>query len=208
MGTIRPFPTAMAYPTAGPFATPATLPQDPSSLVSQLGIQTKLLLNGDVQFNEPLVQSIVSYREQAIPTLKLLFISTNTTTTLLEGLQVASRMADAGVRNLEQLYPSLTRWNSHPDPTIQMHLARFYRKINEPKTFGPMLATAVNYAMLQYPSISLPVYNVTEEVGETLLNQIANRTAQETVRQLAPYLQFRPPFFQKPPTPDVSGKPK
>lgn len=202
MGTVRPCFSrpqfgAMPYQPATP-AMPMALPPDPSVLVAQLGMQTQIMLNGQVQYNEPLVQSLASYREQAIPTLKSLFQSTNSTPSVLEGLQVASRMADAQVRGIEQLYPALARWNSNPDPTIQMQLARFYRKINEPKTFGPMLATAVNYAILQYPSISLPVYNVSEEVGETLLNQIASRTAQETVRQLAPYLQFRFPGNPKP----------
>jgi hypothetical protein len=182
------------------------LPPDPSVLVAQLGLQTQMLLNGQMAYNEPLVQSLVNYREQAIPALKSWFQSTNTTTNVLEGLEVAARMADAQVQGLEQLYPAVSRWNSHPDPTIQMQLARFYRKINEPKTFGPMLATAVNYATLQYPSISMPVYNVTEEVGETLLNQIANRTAQETVRQLVPYLQFRAPFNPRASVPSAFGQ--
>jgi hypothetical protein len=198
MGTIRPFPpTMMPQPMPGQAGRVPMqmMPPDPSSLIAQLGIQTQMTLNGQPTFNEALVQNIVNYREHAIPALKTLFLSTNSTPTLLEGLYTASKMADARVTGMEQLYPALTRWNSHPDPTIQMHLARFYRKINEPKTFGPMLATAVNYAVNQYPMISSPAYNVTEEVGETVLNQIATRTAQETVRQLMPYLQpFRLPF--------------
>lgn len=190
MGTITPRPGAV-YRPATPNRPQPAMP-DPLALVARLGLQTQMLMDGKVLYNEPLVQSLVNCREMAIPALKTLFQSTSNTPVLLEGLYAASKMSDARVNNLEQLYPALTRWNSHPDPTIQMHLARFYRKINEPKTFGPMLSTAVNYAVNMYPMSSSSSYNVTEEVGATLLDQIAQRTAQETVRQLLPFLPVKP----------------
>ena len=190
MGTITPRPGAVYRPVTQNRPQPAL--SDPLALAARLGLQTQMLMDGKVLYNEPLVQSLVNCREMAIPALKTLFQSTSNTPVLLEGLYAASKMADARVNNLEQLYPALTRWNSHPDPTIQMHLARFYRKINEPKTFGPMLSTAVNYAVNMYPMSSSSSYNVTEEVGATLLDQIAQCTAQETVRQLLPFLPVKP----------------
>lgn len=201
MGTIRPSfgSTFRSMPpvTRQPLPLPSA-PPDPMALVARLGLQTQILMDGKVLYNEPLVQSLVNCREMAIPALKILFQSTSNTPNLLEGLYTVTKMAEARVNNLEQLYPALTRWNSHPDPTIQMHLARFYRKINEPKTFGPMLSTAVNYAVNMYPMASSSSYNVTEEVGATLLDQIAERTAQATVQKLLPYLQPRP-FQPMPP---------
>lgn len=179
------------------FTSPINTPMqagmpDPMTLIAQLGLKTVVSFDGKVQYNEPLVQSIVNCGTMAFPALKTLFLGTANTGALLEGLYVAGKMADAQVPGMAQLYPSLTRWNSHPDPNIQMHLARFYRKINEPKTFGPMLSTAVNYAVNQYPMISSPAYNVIEEVGKTLLSQLVSLTAQETVRQMIfyqPYMQ-------------------
>lgn len=205
MGTISPRFGAVYRPVA-PVNRPLPPIQDPLPLVARLGLQTKMLMDGNVLYNEPLVQSLVNCREMAIPALKTLFQSTNNTPVLLEGLYAAGKMAEAKVNNLEELYPALTRWNSHPDPTIQMHLARFYRKINEPKTFGPMLSTAVNYAVNMYPMSSSSSYNVTEEVGSTLLDQIARRTAQETVRQLLPFIQNKP-FQPMPPVFLPNNKP-
>ncbi len=213
MGTInRPFPaTTASYrprtpvnPQANPSLapTPPSLlaPPDPMALVARLGLQTQTQLDGRVLYNEPLAQSLANCREAAISPLKTLFQSASATLPMVEGLYAAEKMAELNVKGLEQLYPALARWNSHPDPMIQMHLARFYRKINEPKTFGPMLSTAVNYAVNMYPMSSSASYNVTEEVGATLLEQIATRTARETVRQLLPFLQPKaqqpvlPPF--------------
>jgi hypothetical protein len=188
---LRPYPTAgMPFP-GGPMNTPASNPaaMSPMGLVAQLGSQTQVRLDGSIQYNEPLVQAIVQCRERALPQLKSLFESTIRIPTMLEGLYAAEKLADAHVADINLLYPALQRWNSHPDPTIQMHLARLYRKMGEPRTFGPMLATLVNGAMTQYSMQSSPTYNVSEEAGATVLNQIAQRTADETVQRLLPYLQ-------------------
>ncbi len=161
---------------------------DAQALVSQLGLQTRLLLDGTAQFNEPLIQSIVALREQALPALQLFLLSASNVPAVLEAIQVAGRMQAAGVNGIERLYPALARWNGNPDPLIQTALARFYGKLNEPRAFGPLLSTLVNRAVNQYAMLGLPAYNVSEEAGAALLEQIARRSAQETLRQLLPFL--------------------
>jgi hypothetical protein len=148
-------------------------------LITQLGAQTQLNLDGTARFNESLAARIVAYRDLALPGLQRFLTFTDRVPSLLEGLHVAKKLAEAGVNGVEKLYPAVSRWNGHPDPLIQIHLAHFYRQINEPKTFGPMLSTLLNRALNQYPLQGAPAYNVNEEVGETLLQQIARRTAQE-----------------------------
>jgi hypothetical protein len=175
------------YPTPG-----ASLPNQVSARamagVAQLGTQTRLLMNGSVLYNEPLVQQLVQMGPMVVPALQNFFMSVNSIPALVEGLYVAEKLAERGV-DTTPIAQSTARWNSHPDPLVQMNLARFYRKINNPGTFGPMMATLINQAVNQYASLSSPNYNVSQEVGETVLNQIANRTADVVLQRLTPLWQ-------------------
>jgi hypothetical protein len=157
--------------------------------VAQLGTQTRMMMNGSVLYNEPLVQQLVQMGPNAIPALQSFFMSVNNIPALLEGLYTAEKLAGTGVQNVAQLANALARWNSHPDPLVQMNLARFYRRINIPGTFGPMMATLMNQAVNQYASLSSPNYNVSQVVGETVLDQIANRTADVMMQRLGPFWQ-------------------
>lgn len=156
--------------------------------VSQLGTQTRLALNGSVFYNEPLVQQLIQMGPAAVPALQQFFQGVNNIPALLEGLYAAEKMAGLGV-NVSSLTASLRRWNSHPDPLVQMNLARFYRRINDPKTLGPVLATLINQAVNQYASLASPSYNVSAEAGETVLDLIANRTADVVLQRLSPVWQ-------------------
>lgn len=174
-------------PVIGVSRTPS--PWTLQALVSQLGLQTRLNLDGSVHYNEPLVQQIVSHGGAAIPALESAFWGLSSIPALVEGLYAATKLAEARTPHIGRLSQSLIRWNSHPDPVVQIHLARFYRQINEPNTFGPMLSTLVNQAVQQYATQATPVFNISAETGHTVLEQIAQRTADATVQRLVPYLQ-------------------
>jgi hypothetical protein len=176
------YPRAGVAPVAGPVHANAM------SVVARLGTQSRLLMDGSVLYNEPLVRQIVQMGPTAIPALQNFFMSVNNIPALLEGLYTAERMASLGM-DVRSLTPAIARWNTHPDPLVQMNLARFYRKINDPGTFGPMMATLVNQAVNRYASLASPNYNVSKEVGETVLDQIANRTADVLMQRLNPFWQ-------------------
>lgn len=161
-------------------------------LMAQLGTRTQVGMNGVVQFNEPLVQAIMAHREAAVPALYQFLSTVQWVPAFLEGIQVAHKMAEAGVANIASLYPAVSQWNTNPDPLVQIYLAGLYRQMKIPTTFGPMLATLVNRAVYEYPLQSSPAYNITEEVGGTVLQQIADRTAEATVQRLLPYLGYSP----------------
>ena len=174
---------------AQPTAIAPPLPPDPISLVARLGTEAILGVDGSIQYSLPLVYQVASLREQAIPALSLLLNNTSNTATILETLHTATVMAENGVTGLEALYPAASRFNHHIDPAVQVHLARFYGKINEPKAVGPLLTTAIHYAANQYPTGSYAASQFTEEAGKSFLTQLARLTAQETVRQLLPFLR-------------------
>lgn len=190
------FASQPPVPPAVRAAVPSPAPSLPW-LVAQLGVQTRVGMDGQAVFNEPLVQQIVSAREQALPHLQAFFGSVSSIPGILEGLYLAGKLAEARVPGVENLYGSVSRWNSHPDPLVQIHLARFYGKINQPRSFGPVFSTMVYHAVNQYPFQASPTYNVSEAVGETVLKQIAERTADETVKRLLPYIQ---PLLVQPPS--------
>lgn len=185
------------YPSAMPVAQPVRYPSAYSGLsagpvdagamsaVALLGTQTRLLMDGSVLYNEPLVQELVRMGPLVIPALQSFFMSVNNIPALLEGLYLAEKLADMRVVNAASLARATARWNSHPDPLVQMNLARFYRKINDPGTFGPMMAMLINQAVNHYASLSSPSYNVSQVVGETVLDQIANRTADVLIQRVA-----------------------
>lgn len=168
------------------------------SLSSQLGLGLSTRPDGTLLPNEPLIQALIQYREAAVPVLSNILnqagygIPYPSVATIIETLYTAQRLAQTGV-NTESLYPAASRLNTHPDPLVQIYLAGYYRQLKEPAAFGPMLSTLINHAVTQYPH-PLSSWNVSEEVGGTVLQQIANRTAEETVRRLQPYLQ---PYLQR-----------
>ncbi len=163
-------------------------------LVDQVGRWTFIRPDGLVLFNEPLVAQIASYRDQAVPALSRLLQAVVPAPEMylpqvLEGLYLADRLAQYGVKSAANLAPVVAPLNTHPHPLIQIYLAGFYRKINRPETFGPMLSTLIRESMNPTPGTS-PMMNPTEEVGGTLLQQIADKTSKETVRRLLPFLNF------------------
>lgn len=179
------------YPPSSGTA-PASLPM----LMQQLGMKTQIGMNGLVQFNEPLVQQIVAHRQAAVPHLFNTLLTTTAVPVFLEAVHAADRLAELRTPGVQQLYGAVSRWNSHPDPLVQIYLAGLYRKLQHPATFGPMLSTLINRAVTQYPMQASPTHNVAEEVGGAVLQQIAEHTASETVKRLLPYLQSRPQFSQ------------
>ena len=154
------------------------------NLINQLGMRTQINVNGVVQFNRPLIQQILPYREQALPYLYQYLSTVQNMQGFIEGVYAAEELAETGTQNVASLYPAVSRWNTNPDPLVQIYLAGFYRELNIPTTFGPMLATLINQSVNRYPMQSSPMYNITEEVGGTVLQQIADRTADEVIKQL------------------------
>ena len=188
-----PMPTPMSRMASYSSAYPNAMAQQ---LVAQLGLQTYQDTAGMIHFNEPLIQQIVRLREGALPALaqflqqRIPFVDRNPLP-IIEALRTAEILSDAGVFQVKQLYEQTSHLNTNPNPLLQIYLAGFYRKINQPETFGPMLSSLMNYTLTQYTN-NHPHLNPTEEVGGTVLSQIAKASAAETVKQLLPYLNTQP----------------
>ncbi len=166
------------------------------ALVAQLGQHTRMGPNGMIQFNQPLIQSLVNYGEQTVPALEQFLRQTipqvnHRLPQVLEAIFTAEQLLEAGVVGARRLYDVTSYLNTHPSPLLQIYLAGFYRELNRPEAFGPMFSTLMHQTQNQYHQQN-PILNPTEEVGGTVLSMIAKASADETVKQLLPYLSPRP----------------
>jgi hypothetical protein len=89
---------------------------------------------------------------------------------VLEDLYVLNLMLDEGHKEVETLYPELSRYNNSKSPNIQTFLAGIYRKTKIPDAFGPLCA------MLIQNSINPPKdcnFDPNEEIGGAILDYLA-----------------------------------
>lgn len=89
---------------------------------------------------------------------------------VLEDLYMLNTMLDEGNKEVAELYPTLSKYNSTESPNIQTYLAGIYRKIKVPDAFGPLCA------MLIRNSINPPKdcqFDPNEEIGGAILDYLA-----------------------------------
>lgn len=186
-------PAASRPPQApqAPMATSPTPQQQTAwtlqlqGMVSQLGAQATVGMDGNVHLNGPLIDTLVNYREATPPALYNTLANTYNLMTLVEGLYTAQRLAEAGVSNVGMLYGATQRLHQHPHPLVQIYLAGFYRALNAPHTLGPLLSMLVKNAVLPGPPIP-SAFDPQEEIGGAILDLIARKSATETLRLLRP----------------------
>ncbi|MBX2861274.1 MAG: hypothetical protein KTR14_08560 [Vampirovibrio sp.] len=155
--------------------------------VTQLGTQTMLSPSGLVQLNQPLIQSIASGGQQAVPILARFLAQAAgypmvNPFAVVEALQVVQHLAQQRTPGVQQLYGALSKFNYHPDPYIQMYLAEVYRVLGEPQAIGPMMANLVHTAINQYPPMGYglpPGQDRFEAWGGAISDLIAQNVARQ-----------------------------
>jgi len=90
-------------------------------------------------------------------------------------------MADNKVKNLDKIYPYLSRFNAAQSPDIQVMLSGIYRKILVPDAFGPLCRMLYN--QIHYPNS--PYFDPTEEIGGAILEYLRAYGAQNNYRPLS-----------------------
>ena len=94
---------------------------------------------------------------------------------IIESLFVVDKMIDKKTKNIEKLYPALSRFNQSQCPHIQTLLAGIYRKIQVPDAFGPLVNMLIQNSKNQYPK---PLFDPNEEIGGAILKYIKNYASQ------------------------------
>ena len=144
-------------------------------LVSQLGQRT---LMPDSQrnyctFNYPLVNQIVSHRENALPYVTNFLSQVSDERQITEGLYVLDRMIEANVKGVKNTYPTISRFNNTTSPSVQAMLAGIYRKTQVPDAFGPLMKMMIRNSLLP----ACPYFDPTEEIGGAMLDYIRAKGA-------------------------------
>lgn len=89
---------------------------------------------------------------------------------VLEDLYALNLMLDKGEKDVEKLYPTLSKYNNTKSPNIQTFLAGIYRKTKVPDAFGPLCVMLIQNAI--NPPKDCP-FDPNEEIGGAILDYLA-----------------------------------
>ena len=135
--------------------------------VSQLGIGVQMpnYQRNYCQFNGQRVGEILKQADHALPVIDEFLKTTQNEAQVCEALYVLDRMLDNNVKNVDKLYPTLSRFNYTNSPNIQVLLAGIYRKTLIPDAYGPLHRMMAQ--QIYYPNS--PFFDPTEEIGGAIL---------------------------------------
>ena len=116
-------------------------------------------------FNEQRTNEILKQSDHALPVIDAFLKTAQTEAQIADGLHVIDKMADQKVKNLDKIYPTLSRFNFTTSPNIQVLLAGIYRKLLVPDAFGPLNRMLSQ----QIYAPNSPFFDPTEEIGGAIL---------------------------------------
>ena len=118
------------------------------------------------------VQFFVNEKERALPYLNDILIHSNNEQQITETLYILDRMIDAGTKDVDKMYPTLSRFNETKSPNIQTFLAGIYRKTQVPDAFGPLVKMLVQNSLNPKPN---DIFDPNEEIGGAILSYVSDR---------------------------------
>ena len=121
-------------------------------------------------FDEKRTQELVNSREAALPYIDSFLKTAYTEEQITDGLQVLDKMLDNGVRGIDKMYPTLSRFNDTNSPNIQVMLSGIYRKTLVPDAFGPLNKMLIRQSLTP----NSPYFDPTEETGGAILEYLKN----------------------------------
>lgn len=124
------------------------------------------------KFNQQKVDVFVKQGEQAIPYLSEVLKYSQNEEQITETLYILNRMLDEGAKDVDKMYPVLSRFNNTTSPNIQTFLAGVYRKIQVPDAFGPLVKMLIQNSLKQGTT---PCFDPNEEIGGAILSYISDR---------------------------------
>ena len=138
--------------------------------ISQLGQGVSLpnYYRNYCTYNQQRTDQIVSQGEKALPIMDTFLKTACTEEQVLDALQVLDKMLDKGVKGVDKLYPSMSRFNNVTSPNVQVMLAGIYRKTLVPDAFGPLN----KMLMRQIYMPNSPFFDPTEEIGGAILEYL------------------------------------
>lgn len=132
-------------------------------LISQLG--TDVLFPNENRnyctYNEERTNLIIEKKEEALPYLEKFLKEAKTEEQILDVLQILDKMLDKGIKSIDKMYPTLSKFNDSTSPNIQVMLSGIYRKTLVPDAFGPLCKMLIRQTLTP----NSPYFDPTEEIG-------------------------------------------
>ena len=122
-------------------------------------------------FDQNKVDCFVKQKENALPYIADVLSHSNNENQVTETLYILDRMIDSGTKDVDKMYPVLSRFNNTTSPNIQTFLAGIYRKIQVPDAFGPLVKMLIQNSM--HPQTSN--FDPNEEIGGAILSYISDK---------------------------------
>ncbi len=123
------------------------------------------------KFDEVKVMYYLSQKEKALPYIDSVLKQTDNEQEVTESLYIVNRMLDNGVKGIDKMYPTFSRFNDTKSPNIQTYLAGVYRKTKVPDAFGPLVKMLIkNSISEEKPNAN---FDPNEEIGGAILDYLA-----------------------------------
>lgn len=129
-------------------------------------------------YDEAKTAELVNAGEEALPYIDTFLRTAQTEEQVLDGLQVLDKMLDKGVKGIDKMYPTISRFNDVTSPNVQVMLAGIYRKTLVPDAFGPLTKMMIRQSIMP----NYTYFDPTEEIGGALYEYIRNKAAVETYK--------------------------
>ena len=117
------------------------------------------------------VDFYVKQREDGLPKLEQILKKSNDEKEITETLYIVDQMIDNGVKGVDKMYPTLSRFNDTKSPNVQTFLAGIYRKTQVPDAFGPLVTMLIQNSI--NPPKTPQYFNPNEEIGGAILSYLA-----------------------------------
>ncbi len=123
------------------------------------------------QFDEVRVMYYLSQKEKSLPYLEDILKTSQDETKQVVALYITNRLLDNGVKGVDKMYPTLSKYNNSESPYIQTYLAGVYRKTKVPDAFGPLVNMLIRNSI--HPSDNKCNFDPNEEIGGAILDYLA-----------------------------------
>lgn len=123
------------------------------------------------KFDEIKVLYYLGQRENALPLIDETLKNTTDEKEVCEALYITNRLLDNGVKGVDKMYPTFSRFNDTKSPNIQTFLAGIYRKTKVPDAFGPLCKMLIQNSI--NPPKEPQLFDPNEEIGGAILDYLA-----------------------------------
>lgn len=118
------------------------------------------------------VDFFVKTGKYSLPHLEHVLKNSNDERQTVETLYILDRMLDCGVKDIDKMYPVLSKFNDTKSANIQTFLAGIYRKIQVPDAFGPLVKMLIQNSITDVKGVN---FDPNEEIGGAILSYINPR---------------------------------